>query len=329
MEVGDIHVGKQLACVFTPQGLNPTAAINPFNLADGSVCGTAHFNGGVLVGSGKFFPPAQPLATTMLTRPSPDENPRATAPSILYIRNSIPPVPTPIDVVVGDEAGPVGVKMVCSMITVTTAGLSVEIAPLKKSTIGLKKNTGVKSNTGAKQETGVQSQAGAEVRASAKAMAGPMTVSGGTATPFVKGKIFTGRALLNKGFDIPHPTKENYRLRHVCVEGPENAVYIRGKLDGENAIKLPEYWKGLINYDTISVNLTPFGRKDSLYVKDIQEDRIIISGDNLTNIKCFYQVWADRSGEPLIVEYEGQSPAEYPGDSSSYSIAGHDYDVRS
>ena len=36
--------GKQLACVFTPQGLNPTAAINPFNLADGSACGTAHFN---------------------------------------------------------------------------------------------------------------------------------------------------------------------------------------------------------------------------------------------------------------------------------------------
>jgi len=210
-----------------------------------------------------------------------------------------------------------------------TQGLSVEIAPLKKSTIGLKKNTGVKSNTGAKQETGVQSQAGAEVRASAKAMAGPMSVSGGTKTPFVSGKIFTGRALGNKAFDIPHPTKENYRLRHVCVEGPENAVYIRGKLDGENAIKLPEYWKGLINYDTISVNLTPFGRKDSLYVKDIQEDRIIISGDHLTNIRCFYQVWADRSGEPLIVEYEGQSPAEYPGDSSSYSIAGYDYDVRS
>ena len=63
-------------------------------------------------------------------------------------------------------------------------------------------------------------------------------------------------------------------------------------------------------------------------MKDIQEDRIIISGDHLTNIRCFYQVWADRSGEPLIVEYEGQSPAEYPGDSSSYSIAGYDYDVK-
>ena len=36
------------------------------------------------------------------------------------------------------------------------------------------------------------------------------------------------------------------------LKKPENAVYIRGKLDGENAIKAPEYWKGLINYDTIS-----------------------------------------------------------------------------
>ena len=29
-------------------------------------------------------------------------------------------------------------------------------------------------------------------------------------------------------------------------------------------------------------------------MKDIQEDRIIVAGDHLTNVKCFYQVWADR-----------------------------------
>ena len=327
MEVGDIHVGKQLACVFTPQGLNPTASVNPFNLADGSVCGTAHFNGGVLVGSGKFFPPAQPLATTMLTRPSPDENPRATAPSILYIRNSIPPVPTPIDVVVGDEAGPVGVKMVCSMITVTTAGISVELAPLKKSTIGLKKNTGVKSNTGAKQETGVQSQAGAEVRASAKAMAGPMSVSGGTKTPFVSGKIFTGKAMGNKPFDLAHPIQKGKRVRHICAEGPEPAIYIRGKLEGEHIIKLPDYWKGLVDYDTITVNLTPFGRRDNLYVKDIQEDRIIVAGDYLANVNCFYQVWVarwlnpDNHADKHHVVSDGESPANYPGDNNHFSFS--------
>ena len=27
-----------------------------------------------------------------------------------------------------------------------------------------------------------------------------------------------------KPFDIPHPSKEGWRLRHVCLEGPESAV---------------------------------------------------------------------------------------------------------
>ncbi len=328
MEVGDIHVGKQLSCVYTPQGLNPTTAINPFGTGEKAVCGTGHFNGGVLVGSGKFFPPIHPTASLMVTRSSPDENPLAIAPSILHVRNSPLTPPLPTDVLIGDVAGPVGLTCVLGEIMITY-GVELDIGKLKKSVIGLKKNTGVKADTGAKLSTGAETQAGAEARAGAKAYAGAAAIAGGTKTPFTLGKIFTGRALGNKGFDIPHPTKENYRLRHVCVEGPENAVYIRGKLNGENTIKLPEYWKGLINYDTISVNLTPFGRKDSLYVKDIQQDRIIISGDHLTDVKCFYQVWADRSGEPLIIEYEGQSPAEYPGDSSSYSIAGYDYDVRS
>ena len=323
MEVGDIHVGKQLACVFTPQGLNPTGAINPFNLADGSVCGTAHFNGGILVGSGKFFPPAQPLATTMLTRPSPDENPRATAPSILYIRNSVPPVPTPTDVVVGDAVGPVGVTMVCSVLNVTTASLSVEIAPLKKKNVALEKAEGAEVKEGAQVETGVQSQAGAETRAAAKAIMGPTAFSGTVSAPNFQGTI---NPQAWKGFDIKHPNKDNHRLRHICLEGPEAGVYFRGKLDGTNIIKLPEYWKGLIDYDTITVNLTPYGSKDELFVKDVDEDRIIVSGNRLTNVKCFYDVHASRiDGEPLIVEYEGSTPADYPGSADQYSISGFDY----
>jgi len=203
------------------------------------------------------------------------------------------------------------------------------VSPLDIQIVSLMKKLGVQVDTGATVETGAQAQAGAEVRASAKSMAGPVAVSGPTKSPLFVGKIFTGRALGNKSFDIEHPTKSGWRLRHSCVEGPENAVYIRGKLEGEHIIKLPEYWKGLINYDTISVNLTPFGRKDNLYVKDIQEDRIIVAGDHLTNVNCFYQVWADRLGETLITEYEGETPADYPGDNSAYSVAGYDYDVRS
>jgi len=30
----------------------------------------------------------------------------------------------------------------------------------------------------------------------------------------------------------------------------------------------------------------------------------------------------------LIVEYEGETPAEYPGGSKQFSISGYDYDAR-
>ena len=100
-------------------------------------------------------------------------------------------------------------------------------------------------------------------------------------------------------------------------------------MDGSNIIELPDYWKGLVDYDTITVNLTPFGRSDtSLHVKEITEDKIIVSSDHLVQVKCFYQVWVDRRGPQLIAEYDGESPADYPGDQSRHSIAGYNYDVR-
>lgn len=326
MEVSDIHVGKQLQVNYSPAGVAPIPC-TAYGFGASAVPGTGFFNGGVMVGS----PIVQPahLATLQVTRPDLINANAAKAPSIVRIvGNPTVAPPTPIDVVIGDITGPVGVSMVVTTLVIKSTLSTLEESPFKKSTIGLTKNTGTKVNTGAKQETGAQSQSGAEVRASAKSMAGPLKVSGPISAKVHQGSIFTGRALGNKTFDIKHPTKSGWRLRHTCVEGPENAVFFRGKLDGENVINLPEYWKGLINYDTISVNLTAFGRRDTLYVKDIQEDRIIISGDHLTNVKCYYQVWADRSGEPLIVEYEGETPADYPGDSSSYSVAGYDYDVR-
>ena len=33
-----------------------------------------------------------------------------------------------------------------------------------------------------------------------------------------------------KPFDIKHPSKEGWRLRYACIEGPEVAVYHRGRL---------------------------------------------------------------------------------------------------
>ena len=133
-----------------------------------------------------------------------------------------------------------------------------------------------------------------------------------------------------KNFDITHPTKEGWRLSHVCVEAPTADVYIRGKLDGSNIIEIPEYWKGLVDYDTITVNLTPLGRSDtSLHVKEILEDKIIVSSDHLVQVKCFYHVYGERIDvEKNIPEYEGESPKDYPGDLSQSSIVGYHYDVR-
>lgn len=132
-----------------------------------------------------------------------------------------------------------------------------------------------------------------------------------------------------KGFDIPHPNKQNHRLRHICVEGPESAVYVRGKLVNSNIIKLPDYWSGLIDPETITVNLTQIGHSQNLIIETIESDnKIIIKSGNGASINCYYQVWADRLGEKLIIEYEGQTPDDYPGDNSEYSIAGWDYDKR-
>ena len=68
-----------------------------------------------------------------------------------------------------------------------------------------------------------------------------------TASNFV-GSVSTasGKSSGAKAFDIPHPSKEGHRLRHICLEGPETAVYHRGRLKESNVIKLPDYWKDLV-----------------------------------------------------------------------------------
>ena len=169
----------------------------------------------------------------------------------------------------------------------------------------------------------------------------PITANGGIIATTVTATTFTGALIAvasgNKvlPFDIPHWKKKGKRIRHVCAEGPEAGIYIRGKLDGSNIIELPEYWQGLVDYDTITVTLTPYEKKDtSLYVKDVSEDRVLVSGDNHTNIKCFYEVWVARwidprdHNEKLHVVYDGESPKDYPGNPENFLVGGWDYDRR-
>ena len=132
-----------------------------------------------------------------------------------------------------------------------------------------------------------------------------------------------------KGFDIKHPNKEKHRLRHVCVEGPEAAVYCRGRVcNGKNVIDLPDYWRGLVDYETLTVQLTCLGSHQNVIVKRISpiEEKVYLQSQGGMPVDCFYHIMAARiDGEELVVEYEGESPADYPGDPSQFSISGYDY----
>lgn len=131
-----------------------------------------------------------------------------------------------------------------------------------------------------------------------------------------------------KGFDIKHPNKEGHRLRHICLEGPEAGVYIRGRLTGSNIIDLPSYWKGLIDLESITVSLTQIGSSQDLIVEGLEDwgTKVKVRSGNASAIDCYYTIQASRiDGEKLIVEYEGETPADYPGSKDQFSISGFDY----
>ena len=79
---------------------------------------------------------------------------------------------------------------------------------------------------------------------------GDLFVSGSTDTGN-KGRLasrFAAADASPKPFDLVHPTKgEGHRLRYACIEGPEFAVYCRGRLKESNVINLPYYWKDLVH----------------------------------------------------------------------------------
>lgn len=142
------------------------------------------------------------------------------------------------------------------------------------------------------------------------------------------GKLYG--SVVGKSFDIPHPTKSEWRLRHTCLEGPENAVFYRGRITNNNTINLPDYWDGLVNPESITVSLTQIGYSQDLIVERIEwGKRIVIKSGNGANIDCYYLIHATRKDmENLIPEYEGSTPGDYPGNNNYYSVAGYNYDVR-
>ena len=54
-----------------------------------------------------------------------------------------------------------------------------------------------------------------------------------------------------------------------------------------------------------------------------------ITNADAGHIHCSYTIFGERKdGERLIPEYEGTTPADYPGNNDEYSVVGYNYDKR-
>jgi len=107
-----------------------------------------------------------------------------------------------------------------------------------------------------------------------------------------------------KNFEIEHPVKkEPWRLRHSVLEGPEIAVFVRGRITNSKEIILPDYWQGLVREESITVSLTPIGASCSYYVVTATLEKIVIQSD-CENFDFYYTVFGERKDiDRLVVEY--------------------------
>jgi len=136
---------------------------------------------------------------------------------------------------------------------------------------------------------------------------GALVVAGGVG---VGGNIYAGGALfaVTKSFLIEHPTKPGMKLRYGSLEGPENGVYVRGRLKGTTTIELPDYWSKLVDPESVTVQITPIGRHQKLFVQEITNNQVIIENDALFggSIDCYYVIFAERADtDKLAVEIPG------------------------
>lgn len=316
MKVPDLFVGKRL---FVGCANPPAIALG---IGPSEIRGSAYLEGPVLVGTPLSYStgPNVTEANLMVARCANLE--ALPPPPSIFKVSTRGLAPTPIDIMLGDPTGHVGITINSLLISIFNDTNVSIISPFTTG-VGALSWIGVKTLTGVVAETGAEARAGKEVVSAltcdngAKTINGPLNVVGPVTAPAFFGDISACRG--KKDFDIPHPTKKGWRLRHVCIEGPTADVYIRGKLEDSTVINLPKYWRGLIDPETITINITPIGSYQELFVEKIEwGSRVIIKNNAGSSIKCYYTISAERIDvEKNIPEYEGTYD-DYPGDNSQY-----------
>jgi hypothetical protein len=99
---------------------------------------------------------------------------------------------------------------------------------------------------------------------------------------------------------IDHPSEKGKKLIYGCLEGPENGVYVRGKVMNRDFIDLPYYWKDLVDETTITVSLTPIGAHQDIIVKRVDSEKIYLQARPGAPIRCYFHVFATRKDIPRL-----------------------------
>ncbi len=233
----------------------------------------------------------------------------------LTVGPGISPKPAPISIFSKGQNNHVGVYSIQGHVDITGTGLTVKAA---KSifTGGTWKYAGssftVAGNVTMSGKTGAIGFADTTISGKSIQIASPTLSLNGRNWQQVVAAVDINSG--KKFFDIKHPSKENWRLRYVCLEGPTADVYVKGKLRNESVIHLPDYWKDLVDIETITVSITPIGNYQELYVKKVESETcVIIANQAGSSVNCDYVVFGERKDTTRnISEYEGQTPKEYP-----------------
>jgi hypothetical protein len=125
----------------------------------------------------------------------------------------------------------------------------------------------------------------------------------GTTNPQYKLHVVGSFGATTKSFIIDHPTKEGKKLQYGSLEGPELGVYVRGRTQS-SIIELPDYWTGLVDEETITVNLTPISESATPRVNRVINNTVEIFSKDEGELDYYYTVFAERKDvEKLEVEF--------------------------
>jgi hypothetical protein len=137
----------------------------------------------------------------------------------------------------------------------------------------------------------------------------------GTQSPGYKLEVNGSIVGTSKSFVIDHPTQTGKKLMHACIEGPENGVYFRGKSQ-DSGIQAPEYWSGLVDIDSMTVDVTPIGPNQSIYVDRIEDNGDVYVGANTNEpLNYFYVIYGERKDiDKLEIVKDAPPPLEDESD---------------